>query len=490
MKTTLLHLEPHDDLISVRDRMSWAKTPRILLIWPRRGRDARQVDIRSFDLMLLRRHAAALGAQLALVTRQSDIRNVAHDLQIPCFSSLPKAQEQPWQTAPILPLPARRQRNLRQMRAALPGDLFALTTPARVGVFSLGVAALLLILLLLIPAAQIRLTTTPQPQQIEFFIKASQRAGYGQLPVRPLSLDLEISASAAASGQITFPGQRAEATVFLTNLTAAPVNVPAATLLLAQASPAIVFETLAAVSVEKTAEVRVRALQGGESGNVPAASIRAFQNMLGLSLSVTNPQPASGGDQKTEPAPSQVDREELRATILRQMQAQAPAQFSSSLETGDLLLAESVKLTEILREEFSPLPGTPGKELSLRLRGRFEAFFVSQADLSQAASQALDAALPPGFAPRPGSLELTALSAPAATEDGYRWRMRAARAIQPQLDLAQAALLARGQTPRRAAALLAQIYPLAEAPAIVNQPIWWPWLPFLPMRITVTTNFP
>ena len=69
MKTQLIPLETHDDLISIRDKMSWAKTPRILLVWPSKG----QVGVRPLDLTLLRRHAVSLGAELGLVTRDAEI---------------------------------------------------------------------------------------------------------------------------------------------------------------------------------------------------------------------------------------------------------------------------------------------------------------------------------------------------------------------------------------------------------------------------------
>jgi len=53
MKTQIITLESHDDLISVRDRLSWAKTPRILLVAPKYV----QVNLRQVDLKVLQRHA-------------------------------------------------------------------------------------------------------------------------------------------------------------------------------------------------------------------------------------------------------------------------------------------------------------------------------------------------------------------------------------------------------------------------------------------------
>ena len=92
MKTQLIQLESHDDIISIRDKMSWAKTPRILLVWPRKGR----VGVRPFDLVLLRRHAESLGAELGLVTHDAEIRAAARPMALPVFSKTGHAQRKPW----------------------------------------------------------------------------------------------------------------------------------------------------------------------------------------------------------------------------------------------------------------------------------------------------------------------------------------------------------------------------------------------------------
>jgi len=73
MKTQIIKLDSHDDVISIRDKMSWAKTERILLIFPRRL----SLLMRNIDLLLLRRHAAELGAQLGIVARSNELRRLA-----------------------------------------------------------------------------------------------------------------------------------------------------------------------------------------------------------------------------------------------------------------------------------------------------------------------------------------------------------------------------------------------------------------------------
>src|SRR5215207_11743402 len=99
MKTQIITLESHDDLISVRDRLSWAKTPRILLVWPK----YEKVTLRQVDLKVLQRHAASLGAQLGLVTRARHVREDAEALRIPVFESTGQAQRVAW------PKPRRRK---------------------------------------------------------------------------------------------------------------------------------------------------------------------------------------------------------------------------------------------------------------------------------------------------------------------------------------------------------------------------------------------
>src|SRR5512139_1834117 len=117
MKTQIITLESHDDLISVRDRMSWAKTPRILLVWPK----YEKVTLRQVDLKVLQRHAISLGAQLGLVTRARRVRDDAEALRIPVFESTGQAQRLAW------PQPRRRKlphhaprKDLREAREQLP----------------------------------------------------------------------------------------------------------------------------------------------------------------------------------------------------------------------------------------------------------------------------------------------------------------------------------------------------------------------------------
>src|SRR5512140_2372841 len=92
MKTQIIALEAHDDLISVRDRMSWAKSPRILLVWSMSDK----ISLRAADLRILQQHAITLGAELGIITRRGDVRRDAERFGIPVFGSAAAAQRQAW----------------------------------------------------------------------------------------------------------------------------------------------------------------------------------------------------------------------------------------------------------------------------------------------------------------------------------------------------------------------------------------------------------
>ncbi len=92
MKTQVIHLDVHDDVISIRDKMSWTKTGRILLVFPRRSR----IRLRNLDLRLIQRHADLLGAQLAFVTRSRELRRSAQEAGIPAFRVVKTAQRRTW----------------------------------------------------------------------------------------------------------------------------------------------------------------------------------------------------------------------------------------------------------------------------------------------------------------------------------------------------------------------------------------------------------
>ena len=230
MKSQVIRLDSHDDVISIRDKMSWAKTPRLLLVFPPRSR----ILTRPLDLQLIQRHAHALGVQLALVTRTTEVRQAAEELKIPVFRNTSQAQRRAW-PEPVKGSPALRRvptPDLRQMRQeAFPAEGRWRSLPAlRLGLFSLAVLAVLVLLLLFVPSATIDLKPQTHIQTITLPIHASPDVKMvnlaGSVPVQTALVVVEATNTIPATGTTVIPDRPAQGEVRFSNLTTSVIGIP------------------------------------------------------------------------------------------------------------------------------------------------------------------------------------------------------------------------------------------------------------------------
>lgn len=496
MKTQILTLDAHDDVISVRDKMAWGQTGRILLVWPEHS----QILTRRLDLVLLQRHSASIGSQLALVTQHPQVIAHAAQLGLPVFRAPLEAQTVRWR--------ASRKRKARPQRRAPRPDLAALRQQAkppspawlahpaaRLAPFALSVLALLILVGLLLPGAQISLTPQTSSQQVILSVAASADISSvnlaGLLPARPVSVIVEAQDSQDCTGTIMIPVQAASGNVRFTNLTTEAVSIPPGTVVSTLGANPIRFATTSAVTIPgspgMTITAPVRALQPGDAGNLPANSLTAIEGSLGLSLSVTNLSATSGGSNSPAPAPTLLDRDALSQRIQATLRQAALEDLLASLAEGDYLIAPTLAIVQVLDESVSPLAGQASEQIEIALQIEFSALIVSGTDLQALVTPILDANLPNGFAPLPGSLAILSTTSPNLDEQGIaRWDIQASRTILADIPTAQVVNLALGQPVALAAQNMAAELPLDTPPQISVSPSWWPRLPFLPLRIQVT----
>ncbi len=490
MKTTILKLESHDNLISIRDRMDWAKTPRILLVWPRHGR----IQFQLAQLNLIKRHAIGLGAQVGLVVQRGDVRRAAEALQIPVYKTLAEAQRQVWpqQSGSALELPVGR-RDVRGLRNNLPKDPFSkLSVVQRLTVFSLGVLALFVVAAVFLPSAEIIINQPSNRQSIVIPVSAAEQFSTvslsGEIPVKKVVLTLQGSDSLKTTGQMQVPGQAAQASVVLENITDAEVLVPAGTILLSGANPPVRFSIIQGVKIDagESVEILALAVNAGALGNVPENTIVGFEGSLGLQLKVNNPLPASGGTDLTRPAATEKDRAKLSEQLRQSLLQEARLQIQNELTNGDLLISDSVQVLKINEETFTPLAGQPSSELTLTMELEIQAFIISGEDLAQLANANMDASLPTGFIAVANSLKLEPASSLFTNTEGVtRWQLSASRRIQKKIITEHVILLVVGKPVGLAASLLEKELGLEQPPFIGMTPAGWPWLPWLPIRIKV-----
>jgi hypothetical protein len=502
MKTQILRLDPHDDLLSTRDKMNWGRAGRILLVWPEKGRLLR----RRVDLILLQRHSLSLGAQLALVTGDPQVRYHARDLAIPTFRDLHQAQSAHWRVERKLrvrqgskqprrvPLQSDSLEALRQ--AAHPGGASWLELPAaRVASFTLGVLAVLVLAAFLLPGAQINLAPRIQTQELDYTVRASPTQvviNYsGIVPARTVKVVVEGRDSLEASGTSQVAGEAASGQVVITNLTDQPIQIPRGLVVRNLDASPIRFATLQPVEIDAgpgiTATLGVRALTPGRGGNLPATSLTAIEGDLGLSLSATNPSPTRGGTDRSLPIPTLADRRQLYTRLENALRESALEEMESALNSGDLLFTGTLSITQVIEQDYKPAGDEPSPRLELSLRLEYQAYAAAGTDLDSLAGVLLDTNLPEGYAPLPDTLVIQVIQSPVLEADDLPvWRMSARRSLKAVVPPEGVTNLLIGVAPAEASARLQAAYPLDAPPTIRLLPEWWPRLPLLPFRIQIT----
>jgi len=494
MKTQVVHLELHDDVVSACDKMSWAKTARILLVWPPRKR----LLARTLDLLLLRRHAASLGAQLGLVTRSAEVRRAADELGIPFFATILEAQSKPWRKRNPHPKPIRRnpRPDLHQLRAEAypPESVLQRHSTARLTFFTLGVLAVLAVVLLFVPSATISLEPVLQMQELALRVNASPSLPSinvaGSLPAREISILVEGNQSVPVTGQALVPDKPALGVARFRNLTTSVIGVPAGTVIRTMTEPTVKFLTtqdgVLEAGVDKTLDIPIRAVKPGPGGNLTADTLIAIEGSLGTELAVTNPEPTSGGTERTVAVPTADDRARLNAALLAELRQQALDQLSNQISADDFLFPDTLVVNRILDEIYRPAEGQPGETLTLTMKGEFSIQYAQASDLNALAAAALDAGLTMDMLPVADTLTVEIVEPPISQAGGATtFAIHVSRMLTPNVNMSSVARAVQGLSPSEAIQRLGVMFPLVSPPHIELVPSWWPWLPLLQFRIMI-----
>jgi Baseplate J-like protein len=493
VKTQIIALESHDDLISVKDRMSWAKTPRILLIWPK----GEPIALRPLDLKMLQRHARSLGATLGLVTRDSHVRREAAALKLPVFNSPRAAQADLW---PVFAFPefhpSRNAHDLRDLRdAAYMGQARWQVNPiVRIGSFALGVLAVLALSLLFLPHAEIKLSPESKTQSLLIPVVAdpSLKSVFitGGVPAHEGTQEVAGTQQILSTGEVAVPESEAKGVARFRNLTSSKIQIPLGTVVLTLGASPIRFVTTQQAEIAagpgKTVDVPIEAVGAGANGNLEVDLIQVIEGPLGLSLAVTNPAPTSGGTKRMVAAPSAEDRETLREMLMESLRAQVKLELLTDLPLGSVILPDTVRDVVVQEETVDPPAGKTGGTLTLTMRVKFTAQYASGEDLSRLAWLALSASLEDGFSPTTEPPTFHTVGAPVTDETGKTgFQLQMERRIRRAVDVRRVLSLIQGRSMESALARLEESFTFESPPVIKVTPGWWPWLPLAPFRMDV-----
>jgi hypothetical protein len=384
------------------------------------------------------------------------------------------------------------------MRAATrPGEARWITQPAgRIGFFMLGVAAVLLIAALFVPEATVTLKPVSSQQALTIPVTASEAVPAvsvaGMVPVHAITVTVNGAQAARVSTRSSIPVSKARGVARFTNLSASAVTIPRGTTIYSVSPSTVQFATLNDTNlpgnINAVAEVPIQAVEGGAQGNLPANAIQAIQGSLSLSAAVTNPEATAGGTDRETAAPAEADRQRLRQVVVDLLKSQAMTQMQESIGAKDLLLTDTAKMGEVRQEAYDPPAGQPGNLLKLSMQVDFSAKYVEAQDLRQLAEAALNAARPAGYTALESSTSFRVAGQPSVDEAGaLHFDLQVSRTMVRDLPLPGANAMVRGLNLPEAADRLQGQLPLAARPVIQIRPAWWPWMPLIPFRISVSS---
>jgi hypothetical protein len=496
LKTQIITLESHDDLVSVRDKLSWAKTPRVLLVWPK----YEKVTLRVLDLKVLQRHADSLGSQLGLVTRRANVRRDAESLAIPVFDSTAAAQKDLWPASSPkttrIPKPPRR--DLRKIRDQVYEKEAAWRTslPGRIGTFTVGVLAVLALAGLFVPRATVTLYPESRTQTAIIPVSAGESVEAvsitGSIPARALSIVASSEGSLAITNEISVPKSKAQGIARFTNLSQREVDIPAGTVISTAGETPIHYvtlhETLLPPGDDEFVDVPIEALQPGASGNMPVNSIVVVDGPVGLLLSVTNPNLVSGGTNSTLIGATEDDRDELREVVMDNLRRDAESKLRAQISPSDIFLPDTFEVLQVVEESYDPPAGEAGKTLVLKMQVEFSARYVSAEDLKQLSLSTLDLAVPDGFQPFGAALFIPLTTPSTDTAGITHFELDVSRTVLRTIDESLVFPVVRGRIPTAIAEDLLTDLSLRRQPDVALTPSWWPWMPLIPFNISVETK--
>ncbi|MCX8024133.1 MAG: baseplate J/gp47 family protein [Thermanaerothrix sp.] len=497
MKTHVIRVEPFDDVLSVGDKMTWAQAQRIILVLPFR----RAPRFSRLDWVRLERRARALGAQLAVVSRRSEIVPLCLEAGIPVFSSIEAARKERWRRSNAVLRPSRlasHLQTLKHQRQDLQTILVSrvpqpLPWGLRLVVFLLGFMAVLVLMGLLLPSATIEIELPKRLQSVEIPVRLSPQAQavqvQGVLPCREVTTDLETQVDGIASGSTQWPDTYARTKVVIENLSEVSQMIPKGTIFVAPEPEPVRFEALESAilpaGVGQRTSLAVMATVPGSVGNVLAGAIREVEGALGPAVRVFNPEPAKGGSDRMVSVVSQGDVERVRRRLLEENDREALNKLQTQVKAEEVLIPSSVRLQEILEERIFPAVGEPASVFQMVVRGRFSGCAVKKGDVQSFVRTVLDARIPPGYQAFNEDIQVEWLGQGSTSSLQLVFPLKASRWLMPATQAEVVARTLTGQPIKHAGTTLGAVWEGVRVKTMRLFPSWWGWFPFLPWRIHV-----
>ncbi len=180
MKTLVIQLDRSEDTGSIRDKVTWGKSSRVLLVWPTNY----VVFDRKIDLVAIKRICTSQGSRLGIVSDDPLVCAEAEELQIPVFDSVTRAMRKGWDRR-------RRRKSISSFESgnARPQRIEDLRINQgihrkilhhpfilRISTLTVGILSVFALILFILPYAEIHIYPVGQKQEmkVEFQVDSQQ----------------------------------------------------------------------------------------------------------------------------------------------------------------------------------------------------------------------------------------------------------------------------------------------------------------------------
>jgi hypothetical protein len=495
----IIYLNRSDDIPLIRDRLEWVQARRVVLVLP----GGYRVLHSQINLKLLQRHASSLAVEVALVTGDRAIDELAQEAGIPVFRSVEQGAS--WAGGPgtkAAPSPTIAERRpsrprlsevrprRRRSGGGLLSQFFVLFLFLCLLVFMVASA------LLLVPGATVWLVPKSEALGERLVIRASpdvEEIDYERLeiPARQVQVELTGSQQTATAGQKDAPADPATGTVTFINRTSQEVEVPAGTVVATSSGVAVRFTTGYTATVPSPVggriDVPVTAVDPGPKGNVHPAQINTVEGPLALQVRVINEQPASGGSVQQAGVVTRVDKERLRAMLLQQLQQEAYTLLQSELKEQEFVPPESLQMI-VLDETYDKFVDEIADSLGLEMRVVARGTAIAGQDANKLALRALESKVRSGYELVPQGLQFKPGEVTGVEGAAVSFAMEISGRVVARIDGGGVAEEIRGLEVVEAERYLAQNLPLGRLPRVEVSPDWLGRLPYFPFRIRVVVE--
>jgi hypothetical protein len=394
----LIQIEANEDPNSVKDRLSFYRGKRVLLIWPEEG----TALTRKLDLVLIQREAMRRQIKLAFVTHDPQVMRHANELDISTFETIGASERKRWQrgrtrvftgrerrpsgspTPEELEAVGSRSRGRRQ-RLSLMGILM------RVAFIGVLMAFAFAVFYFLVPGATV--TIVPAQQGIEASVQITVDQAVTDvdienavLPAIPLRVEIEETVQIATTGSQDLGSQVAVGEVVFINRSNDAIDIPQGTTISTSAGAPILFRTTQDATLpagdgqEVTVSIEATQSSAGEIGNVGANLINTIIGPLDERADVINIQPTREGSSRTEAAVTSNDRDRLEIQINQLLQQRALDEIRALPQIGEdqFIIEDTLRIVEERPEwtRYSAQPGELAPTLTLTKRAIVQALVV------------------------------------------------------------------------------------------------------------------